>query len=160
MKYLKYFESKIEDIDNISYEMTHEKIRECAEIIKIKANINRDNGFESWLTHNWCFNHNPNEEFFCKLYFHLIKKSDSVRLLKRYLLSNHITFEANDDISFDADDNKMKEIVVSFSITKEQILYYLIENKNSNLSKMEIEMEIDNLLEEERIDKTSNKYDI
>lgn len=152
MKYIKSYEN----VTKHKAEITHADIRECSEIIQRKAGITQSNGFDHWTTHNWCFNHSQDEEFFCRYYFHVIIKSLANTLLRKYLLANNIKFEISGSIN----DYKNDSIIISFDITKEQILYYLIEEDYPFLTEEEINSEIDSLLEEERIRKTQNKYNL
>lgn len=151
MKYIKTYEN----VTKHKAEITHADIRECSEIIQRKAEITHANGFEGWLTDNWCFNHDPNKNFYCKYYFKVIHNSSAERLLKNYLSSNNIEFKPSNDI-FSPD----VELAISFDFTKDQILYYLIEEDYPFLTEEEINSEITSLLEEERIRKTQNKYNL
>jgi len=149
MKYIKTFEDNNDD-DVI----THEKIRQCSNIIQKKSGIDEYNGFYNWYTHNWCFNHNPNENFFCSYHFHLINESVSIKLLKKYLLDNNIKFEY-----YTADFEKNIKIV-RFDLEKEDILYYIIKDETPTLTDKEIESKIDDILEEERLKKTLKRYNL
>lgn len=145
MKYIKTYKLYENNITNKYFSsFTHAKIREVGNEIEKNADIKKyTEDYEAWYTNNWCFNSDPNKEFFCKYFFYFKNKKNQYEKLKKYLLNNKIYFDEKYELN---------NFIIEFDYTN-QIIYKVIKDENPSFTDYDIKREI-NLL------KITNKYNL